>query len=153
LTLAWAPTGQYLAAGNSDLIQIWHSNALASPRGIRGSEALLTWRAPAAVDGALPSSSPSTSTAAAGQSSALESGMKASLPVNGEPNGVSEHDHAKLESEPSLSWSADGESLALAADKQVSSHLVHDKCLRFYDIQSFVHFDHDGSVSLQPRAS
>jgi hypothetical protein len=43
-----------------------------------------------------------------------------SLVGNGEVNGAYEVDQPKLESEPSLSWSADGESLALAADKQVS---------------------------------
>lgn len=95
LAVAWSPNGQYLAVGNSELVQIWSADALKRQNGVRHPpQAAVIWR-PAPE-------------------------------VNGTMNG-----HAQDEKmpEPSLSWSADGESLAYAADKQVrvTTSVRHEK--------------------------
>lgn len=86
LAVAWSPNGQYLAIGNSDLVQIWSAESLKRQNGVRHPpQASVIWRPASGANGA----------------------------VNGQ---IQEE---KMP-EPSLSWSADGESLAYAADKQVS---------------------------------
>jgi hypothetical protein len=150
LTLGWAPSGQYLAAGNSELVQIWHCESLALSRSIRGGEALLTWRAPVALDGSraaspAPKATAPTTGAAVESNGTRDAGATASAVGNDEVNGLFEADEQKIESEPSLSWSADGESLALAADKQVSP-----KSCAFHVLLPFVIGCkcHSGEVSL-----
>ncbi|KAK4548068.1 hypothetical protein LTR36_010788 [Oleoguttula mirabilis] len=110
LALAWSPGGEYLAVGGVDVVQIWRREDLpAEAEAEAGTEgrkvgALVTWRPD-------------------GKARAL-----------GRRNGVHEHEHEHAEEdgnenesgdeegmvEPSLSWSADGGSLAFAAEKQLA---------------------------------
>lgn len=43
-TLAWSTKGDYLAVGNADLVQIWHTNSLKRVDGATALEAYVTWR-------------------------------------------------------------------------------------------------------------
>ena len=99
LALSWSPTGAYLAVGGIDLVQVWETRKLVSvvgeSNGLLSShdEPLVLWRP---------------------DSNALGPDTR---------NGEHEEEEGEQErplSEPSLSWSADGESLAFAVDRQVS---------------------------------
>ncbi|SMR44658.1 unnamed protein product [Zymoseptoria tritici ST99CH_1A5] len=89
--LAWSPNGEHLAVGNADIMQIWQASSLKRKNGVmHATEAAITWR-------------PVTET-------------------RGVENGhVQEGDEGiGALPQPSLAWSADGESLSFAADKKVA---------------------------------
>ena len=103
LALAWSHDGAHLAIGGIDVVQIWATSSLVE-------EDLDDETKLKATDGPHePLVTWRPDSAATG-------------PRNGE------HDEDRPLSEPSLSWSSDGESLAFAVDKQVSSyqHLRRD---------------------------
>lgn len=85
LALAWSPQGTHLAVGGTDMVQIWHVDALKRHNGTRHAP-LVTWRPDAAAA----------------------------------RNGEDADEDGRQLMEPSLDWSADGESLAFAVDKTVS---------------------------------
>lgn len=97
LALAWSADGSYLAIAGTDLAQIWDMKALVR----RDGHQLEIADAPHKP---LVTWRPDSSALA---------------PRNGE------HEEPRTLSEPSLSWSADGESLAFAVDKQVRSPFGH----------------------------
>ncbi|KAK3056594.1 hypothetical protein LTR09_002387 [Extremus antarcticus] len=100
LTVAWSYDGQYLAVGGHDLIQIWDVDSLVAQE-----------ERPGMNNGN-------------GNSSHLDE-RRHSL-VTWRPDAAStkprngEHEEDRPLSEPSLSWSADGERLAFALDKQIA---------------------------------
>ena len=102
LALAWSPDGSHLAVSGADVVQIWETIPLVYPSQRDSAtramlpDPVVTWRR-------------DKSTAMRG----LRNGERT---ANGAPNGDGEEPLL----EPSLSWSADGESLALAVGKEVS---------------------------------
>ena len=102
LALAWSPTGSHLAVSGVDVVQIWETLPLVNPdqrnQHTRAlvPEPIVTWRR--------------EKSAALKE---LRNGERAA--ANGAAGGEGEESLL----EPSLSWSADGESLALAVGKEV----------------------------------
>ena len=96
LALAWSPNGAHLAVGGTELINIWETKALVQ----RNAETKRVEQKPSAQLRPVITWSPDPA---------------ATGPRNGE------HEARREVSEPSLSWSSDGESLAFAVEKQVSS--------------------------------
>lgn len=101
LAVAWSPQGTHLAVGGTDVVQVWSRESLEA-QGARTCEPLVTWRS---------------------DPKALERGRRGV--ENGRVNGgdVADGNGVNGEAvvaEPSLSWSADGESLGFAVDGQVS---------------------------------
>lgn len=94
LALAWTPDGAHLAVGGTDLVQIWETSSLVH----YDSDTKRLEKKPDAQLQPLVTWSPDAT---------------ATGPRNGE------HESARPLTEPSLSWSSDGESLAFAVDKQV----------------------------------
>ena len=93
LALAWSADGKFLALGGTDLVQVWETDALVYWQEHRVETVTDSLHEP------LVTWRPDTS---------------ATGPRNGE------HEPDRPLTEPSLSWSADGQSLSFAHDKQVS---------------------------------
>ena len=92
LALAWSHSGSHLAVAGTDLVQIWEAEALVKRDGYKIE-----------------------------RNGALHRPIVTWRPdhnATGPRNG--EHEEVEISSEPSLSWSADGESLAFAVEQQVS---------------------------------
>lgn len=120
LALAWSPEGSYLAVSGTDIVQIWETSMLVPSLAQRNSnsaiESVVTWRRD--------------------KSAALKGLRNGGLAANGTVNG----DGDESMPEASLSWSADGESLALAVGNEVSA--VHNAGLlicanKIFRLQSF----------------
>ena len=104
LALAWSHDGQYLAIGGTELVQIWDIDTL-----VQREDGAAAWTEQRSL-----SYEPVVT---------WRPDAAATKPRNGEQNG-----HAKEEplSEPSLSWSADGERLGFAVKKQVCFSFTFD---------------------------
>ena len=94
LALAWTPDGAHLAVGGTDLVQIWETSSLVH---FDDDTKRLEKKPDAQLQPLVTWRPDATATG----------------PRNGE------HESARPLTEPSLSWSSDGESLAFAVDKQV----------------------------------
>ncbi|TKA75445.1 hypothetical protein B0A55_04875 [Friedmanniomyces simplex] len=92
LALAWSPQGTHLAFGGADVVHIYETAALSTPKNGARREPLVTWRPEAA---------------------ALAAGKRAE---EQEADGEQE-----VLVQPSLSWSSDGESLGFAVERQSKS--------------------------------
>lgn len=95
LALSWSPGGAQLAIGGTDLVQIWQASDLMERQNGKRHVALVTWRPDHAA--------------------------------LGRRNGVHVEENEAEEEVmvgPSLSWSADGESVGFAVDKQVGFVLL-----------------------------
>ena len=97
LALAWSANGNYLAVGGTDLVQIWETNTL-----VYREDQFVKKREDAHFN-------PLVTWRPDATAIALRNG---------------EHLEDKPLTEPSLSWSADGESLSFAIDKQVGLHML-----------------------------